>query len=396
MTTVEEGRMKNWFLYIMGLITLFSAEGNKADIRYQDLKLFSDVLHTIEKTYIKPVPERQLIRGAVQGLMNQLDAHSYFLSEEQMAHFKKSAQGTFSGLGLEIQLKGQRPVVMGVFEGSPAYKAGLKAGQRILEINQENTKGLNQKEILTLLKGRRGTLFRIKVADPDSKKSKQITLRSTFVTVPSVLKKQLEEGFLYVRIQSFTQRTDKEVQKILDKKGAMVHPLGVILDLRGNAGGLFDSAIRVADLFIKEGIIVSIKGRKKNHNQVIKAKGLGTLPDFPLLVLIDAYSASSAEVLAGALKDHKRAMLLGRKSFGKASVQSLIPLDQGGALQLTVAHYYRPSGQSIHNLGIVPDMTLKAPTTDWTFAGTGDTDLKQALSLLKSSYLKFSSTPEEN
>ena len=311
----------------------------KANKKYQNLKLFSDVLYTIEKAYVKEVSEDQLIHSAIEGVMKELDPHSYFLPPSHLSNVKEQA---------------------------------LK---------------------------------------PKPEQKKDFKTRFNLWNNLSVSKKNLKGDILYLRIPTWTKHTYQEIQKILNKKlkptravnegeaftqkeGSLVSKgeasssfgytfRGMILDLRGNEGGLFDSAVRVADLFIKEGTIVNIKGRGAKHNRDIKANALGTLPDFPLVVLIDTHSASATEVLAGALKDHKRAVLLGKKTFGKGSVQSFISLEHGGGLQLTVAYYLTPLGHAIHNKGITPDIKLSqtAPPA-WPFAK--DSALKKALSVLNS------------
>ncbi len=369
----------------------FAQENQNKPERYEHLKMFSDVLHTVEKSYIQEVPMDQLINGAIKGVMKELDPHSHFLSKEQLKMFTKEAKGQFSGLGIEVAINKQNVIVISVLEKSPASKAGMKPGHIILQVNNKKTVGLNRMEVSRLLSGHRGKQFDIVVKDPDSKKVHQIQLRSKLISFKSVLHKDLGNQFLYMRIYTFTERTLQEIRKVMNKYKS---PAGLILDLRGNPGGLFNSAVKVADLFIKKGTIVSIKGRIKDHEKIFKAHSPDTLTDFPILVLIDTYSASAAEILAGALKENKRAIILGRKSFGKGSVQSLIPINKDNAVKLTVAHYYTPDGNSIHNQGIKPNIELKAPKSsdgskNIRLTSKEDTDFHQAVSFLKmSNYFK--------
>lgn len=354
--------------------------------RYESLKTFSDVLYIVEKSYIKEVPAEKLIEGAISGMLKELDPHSVFLSEDKLKNFKESARGQFNGLGVELTIKDKQPVILSVLADSPAYKAGMKAGQIILKINNKKTFGLNGEEIYEMLiSSRRGQKFNLVVKDPGSKKIHEINLKSQLISFQSVVYKDLGDQFVYLRINAFTDRTLQETQKVLNKYKKMA---GLLLDLRGNPGGVFDSAVKVANLFIKEGVIVSIRGRVKDYEQVFKAHPASTFLHFPIFVLIDSYSASAAEVLAGALKDNKRAVLLGRKSFGKGSVQSLIPVSKEKAIKLTIAHYYTPSGDSIHEKGIKPHIEFQVPQPSdpqkgIVFTGKEDADFQKALSFMK-------------
>ncbi len=386
--------------------------------RYKNLKTFLNTLHTIEKAYVQEVSQEQLIKGAIDGMLKELDPHSYFLPSGQLKQFEKEARGQFSGLGLELAIKNRHPIVISVLPDSPAHKAGIKPGQIILQINGQKTLSLKKTTISKLLKGHRGKKFYLTVKDPSEKKVYQMQIKSRFISIPSVLSQSFNKGSVYIRINNFTNRTPLEVKKIIDKHlnsadckkeryvaqnifykknykksnksehRSICKHIGVILDLRGNPGGVFDSAIKVADLFIKHGIIVSVKGRIKSYEKTFRARAQNTFSDFPLLVLIDSYSASSAEILAGALKENNRAILLGRNSFGKGSVQSLAPIDEENAIALTVARYYTPNGNSIHEKGIEPDIKLEKPTPAESekmvkFTSEQDTDFQQALLTLE-------------
>ena len=367
--------------------------GDTNEQRYKSLKTFTDVLHIIERNYVREVPAEQLIQGAVKGMMKELDPHSHFLSAEEFTDLDKATGGQFSGLGLELEIKNGQAVVISVLEDSPAFRAGIKPGHIVLQVNNKKTDGLNFREIAKMFKSKRNTKFRILIKEPGAKTPRLVQLKSELVSFKSVLHKDLGAGLLYLRISAFTNNTAREVRKILERTGP---PAGMILDLRGNPGGVFSSAVRTADLFIDKGVLVRVKGRLKGYvkeqlkeyKEVFYAQAGDSFLNFPILVLIDAYSASAAELLAGALKENSRAVLLGRKSFGKGSVLSLIPLEQGGAIQLTVAHYYTPQGHSIHGHGIEPDMKLKKPeptnkSKAIHFRSKEDTDFQQAVSFLK-------------
>ncbi len=356
----------------------------EAEQRFKSLKILSDVLNVVEKSYIQKLSAKQLIQGAVKGVLRELDPHSHFLSAEELKTFQKQSKGRFVGLGIELAIKNKQVIVISVLENSPARRAGIKAGDILLTINQQKTANLNKAEIYKLLSVRKGEKARISLKDLKSGKVSQVELSPALISVQSVSHKNLNNQFLYIRVNAFTERTSMEIRKII---GSSV-PAGLILDLRGNPGGLFESAVKTVDLFLKKGVIVRIEGRNRENKQIFRAQAPGTLPDFPMMVLIDGYSASSAEILAGALKENKRAVLLGRTSFGKGSVQSLIPISHENAVKLTVAHYLTPKGHIIHEQGIRPHIELKKPVPAdelkgllWT--GPEDTDFKQAFSFLK-------------
>ena len=409
-----------FFISFFLLPPVLAQEDQNNDQRYKHLKTFSDVLHIIETSYVRKMSTEQLIQGAIKGMIKELDPHSHFLSADELKTFKKEARGRFRGFGMELEIKNKQLIVISVLENSPAQTAGLKAGHIITQINNQKTVGLNKKEINELLKNKMEGKINIFIRDPNSKKTRQLDLIPKIIDIQSVSYKDLGDQFLYIRINTFTERTLGEIRKIISKyeinnhSASYTYLKGMILDLRGNPGGLFEPAVKIADLFIKKGTLVSIKGRENSNEQIFKAFSHGTMSDFPMLVLIDAYSASSAEILAGALQENNRAILLGRKSFGKGSVQSLIPMNHGNAVKLTVAHYYTPKGHSIHKLGIQPDIEFKlkaviAPsffldetekplknTKDSTkkptpskqssnivLTGPEDTDFHQAVSLLK-------------
>ena len=374
-------------LFLVSQISFVFAnqEEKDKDKIYEHLRVFSDVLHAIEKSYVREVSTEKLIQGAIKGMIKELDPHSHFLPAKQVKVLQKESEGQFRGLGMELEMKDKHPIVISVLEDSPAHKAGLQPGQIILKINNKKTDGLNKMEISQLMKKRKGKKFNILVKDPISNKNREVRVKADLVFFKSVSHKVLEDRLLYIRINIFTERTSREIIKVMDKNKK---PAGLILDLRGNPGGLLESAIKVANLFIKEGTIVHIKGRMEEYEQMFQAHFANTVADFPMIVLIDNYSASAAEILAGALKEHKRAVLLGRKSFGKGSVQSLIPLAQNNAVKLTVAHYHTPDGNSIHKKGIEPHLKLKAPVSSneskpVQLTGKEDTDFHQALSFLK-------------
>ena len=365
------------------------AEIKEEDPRYKYLRLFSDVLYAIERSYVQPIKAKQLIQGAVKGMLQQLDPYSYFLNSKQLKKLKQESRGSRRGIGIEAEFKQDSLLIISVFKNSPAWKAGIQPGDKILEINNKKTIGLNIQDITKKLRhfGKKDILL-LKIQSSKEKQAREVQLKPAKIYVPSVEYRKEKDGVIYIQVHTFTEQTHKEVRAILQKNKKLQ---GVVLDLRGNPGGLLDSAVKTADLFIKTGLIVSVKGRRKEYKQVFRAHSKGTWLDFPMIVLIDSYSASAAEVLAGALKDSGRALLLGRTSFGKGSVQTLVPV-KGGAkeqdkgIKLTVAYYYSPKGSSIHGLGVKPHIELKAPevkSLNTTETFKSDSDIQSSLGYLK-------------
>ena len=393
-------RLHYILFFTVSLMTMVESSFSKqlkSDKRYESLKIFTEVLNIVEQSYVQPVTTETLIQGAIKGMMEELDPHSYFLNAEELKKLETQSRGRFKGIGVDVAVREKKLIIISVFKNSPAWREGLKPGNEIVKINQKTVEGLNIKEIIEQINGMRINRSRqqltIEVRSSGSKSLRTLVLKPEHIQIHSVEHKKVGgDQFVYIRIQAFTEQTHKEVRKVL-KKNKIIR--GVILDLRGNPGGLLDSAVKVADLFIKTGVIVSVKGRLPDYEQVFHAHSKGTRVDFPLIVLIDNYSASAAEVLAGALKDSRRALILGRNSFGKGSVQTLIPMenekgDRKG-LKLTVAHYYTSTGNSIHGVGVKPHIELKqnhsVEDKDSVVELTGDkdSDFQQAVHFLKTS-----------
>ena len=395
------------YSFILFLIVSLSVTAKKSfsdqkvnDQRYESLKIFSDILNVVEQSYVQPVSTEELIHGAIKGMMKELDPHSYFLNAEELKKLETYSKGWFKGIGIDVAVKEKKLIIIAVFKDSPAWREGLKPGDEVVKMNNKQMTGLSMKEITEQINSvktvKNGIMIEVRPSDSDALRN--LVLKPEHINLKSIEYKKVEDQFLYIHIQSFTEQTHKELGKILKKNKAI---RGMILDVRGNPGGLLDSAVKVADLFIKTGVIVSVKGRLPDYEQIFHAHSQGTREDFPLIVLIDDYSASAAEVLAGALKDSGRALVLGRNSFGKGSVQTLIPIEneEGNrrSLKLTVAHYYTPAGNSIHGVGVKPHIelkqnhSLKDKKTSFVLAGDKDGDFQQALYLLKTSdyFIKF-------
>ncbi len=346
-----------WILFWGSLSPALSGEKKASQDPYESLRLFSQVLELVEENYVKEVPTRDLIYGAIQGMLSNLDPHSSFLKPDDYKELQIETRGSFTGIGIEITIRDGVLTVVAPIEGTPAWKAGLKPGDKIIKINGKPTKGMSLIEAVKLLRGPKGTKVTISIFREGFKELKDITLVRDVIPIKSVRYRMLEPGYGYVRISSFQEKTASELRKALkelEKEGLK----GLILDLRNNPGGLLDAAVEVADEFLEEGLIVYTKGRRKDQNFKFEARPNKNKHAYPLVVLVNAGSASASEIVAGALQDHHRAVILGTKTFGKGSVQTIIPLPDGSAVRLTTAQYYTPSGRSIQAEGIEPDLEI--------------------------------------
>ena len=359
---------------IVGIIFLTFSVFIFAD-RYSDLELFAQVLNHVEKHYFKPISSKKIIYSAIRGLLRDIDPHSYFFTPENFSQFKNQTKGQAYGLGIELDRREGFLVILSVIKNSSAMKAGLKRGDKLIEVNGEVVKNLTVDEFFQKFKKRKK--YQLKVLRLDHSKPLSVQVFPGKITKNSVDYKSINSESLYIRIFQFTETTFLELNKIFNKNRSK----RVLLDLRGNPGGPLEQAIKVADLFLNEGLIVQVKIRGNRELKTFKAKALDTLPFFPLVVLIDEYSASASEVLAGALKDSRRALIVGRKSFGKGSIQSLFPLKKKYGLKLTVGEYKTPLGHSIQNHGVKPHIQIKKDSKSPFIhkITVKDSDVKQAL-----------------
>lgn len=328
---------------------------------YEDLKVLTDVIGYIQKDYVEETKSKDLVYGAIKGMLETLDPHSAFMPPHMYKEMQEETKGRFEGLGIEITIKEGILTVVSPIEDTPAYKAGILAGDQILKINGESTKNFTLLDSVKRLRGPKGTKVTITIMREGFTKPKDFTLIRDVIPVRSVRHELLEKHYGYIRISQFQEKTDGDFDKAIkaleeESKGALK---GLILDLRNNPGGLLDQAVKVADRFIESGLICSVEGRKEEQKMKFQAHSEGNLPRFPLVVLVNSGSASGAEIVAGAIQDHGRGILVGTQTFGKGSVQTIIPLKDGSGLRLTTARYYTPSGRSIQAKGIVPDIMVK-------------------------------------
>lgn len=354
--------MKKPLIVFAALVLTFGVSFNvlKAEERYEEIQLFAKVLNLVQQFYVEKVELKKLIYGGIKGMLLELDPHTNFMPPEIYKEFENETSGEFGGLGVELTVQNGILTVISPIEDTPAWKAGIKAGDMIVEINGESTKGFSLVEAAQRMKGKKGEKIHLGIFRKGFEEPKVFEIVRGVVKIRSAKYTDLDEGFAYIRLTSFIENSAELIKRELDdhiKKYKSVK--GLILDLRKNPGGLLDQAVQISDMFLEEGVIVSTKGRGEKEKEVLYAKKTGTYPDFPIIILIDEYSASASEIVSGALQDNKRALVMGRKSFGKGSVQSVVKLGDGSALKLTVGRYYTPSGRSIQSEGITPDVELQ-------------------------------------
>jgi len=333
---------------------------NAAEERYSDLQLFTKVLNLIQQYYVDPVDTKKLIYGAIKGMLRELDPHTNFMPPEIFKDFETETSGEFGGLGVEISVQNGILTVISPIEDTPAFEAGVKAGDKIIAVDGHSTKGLSLVEASQLMRGKNGQKTTLTVVRDNEEQPKDITIVRGNVRIHSVKPTDMGDGYYYVKITSFIENTGHDLEKSLaeqTKKHGNIK--GMILDLRRNPGGLLDQAVKVCDLFLPEGKIVSTIGRDRSKEDVMYASKRAPYKDFPIIVLVNEYSASASEIVAGALQDNKRAIIMGERSFGKGSVQSVVKMGDGSGLKLTVARYYTPSGRSIQAEGITPDIQVE-------------------------------------
>ncbi len=326
---------------------------------YQELDLFSKVMNLVREDYVEKVEDKTILYGAIRGMLATLDPHSVFLPPDVYQELKVDTEGRFGGVGLEVTVKDNFLTVVTPIEGTPAAKANLREGDRILKIDGIPAKEIGLTEAVRKMRGARGTRMALTIYRPETKENFEVPLVRDTIRIQSVRAEMLEEGFGYARVSSFQENTSEELQRALDSLEKKSKLKGLILDLRNNPGGLLDEAVNMSDMFLETGIIVTTAGRNQAPDKKLASRS-GHEPTYPIIVLVNGGSASAAEIVAGALQDHKRAVLLGTQTFGKGSVQTIFEIGEGGALKLTVAKYYTPSGRSIQLKGIRPDIIVEA------------------------------------
>ena len=326
--------------------------------RYANIELFTHVLHFIESGYVDEVKNKTLIEGAIKGMLETLDPHSNFLSAELYKEMQTDTSGKFGGLGIEIGMKDNILTILAPIEDTPAWKAGIKPNDRIVKINGESTKGMNLVEAVTKMRGKPKTNVNISIYREGFDKLKDISITREIIHIQAVKNELLEPQYGYLRLTTFNENAASDVKKAIEHMNHPEKMRGLVLDLRTNPGGLLEQAVDVTSLFIDEGVVVSTIGRNRDQTEVKHARKGKAFKDIPLAILVNSSTASAAEIVAGALQDHHRAIVLGQPTFGKGSVQTVIALPPDMALKLTIARYYTPSGRSIQEKGVQPDVIL--------------------------------------
>ncbi|HUA33367.1 MAG TPA: S41 family peptidase [Candidatus Binataceae bacterium] len=333
------------------------------DDTYQELDTFASVLAIVQKNYVEPVSTKQLIDGAITGMLSSLDPHSAYLTPDLYRDLEVETRGSFGGLGIEITIKNGVLTVVSPIEDTPAYKAGIKGGDQIIKINDDFTKDMTLNEAVKRMRGPKGSKIKLTIHRPNVPDLFTVSLARDVIKIQAVKSKMVDEQYGYIRIATFQENTDDGVEKAIDEIREKDHGQikGVVLDLRDNPGGLLNQAVKVSDDFLDGGLIVYTQGRNENQQQKYFSHKKKDFVDYPMVVLVNGGSASASEIVAGALQDQRRAVVVGTQTFGKGSVQTILPLDDHSALRLTTARYYTPLGRSIQAVGITPDVDSEPP-----------------------------------
>ncbi|NLX18246.1 MAG: S41 family peptidase [Desulfobulbus sp.] len=337
---------------------LYADENKQEGDIYRDLETFANVLTLIQQHYVEEIDSNKVITGAINGMLSSLDPHSAYMTPEDFKDLEEETSGSFTGVGIEISIRDGVLTAVTPIEGTPADRQGIKPGDQIIRINGALTKTMTLMEAVRKLRGEKGTSVTITIHRQEWKEPRDFTLTREAIPLISVKYTELEPGFGYIRISNFQATTTRDLRNALRDLKKKHRILGILLDLRNNPGGLLDQAAKVTDLFLSKGVIVSIRGRDKEEQMVFEAHPEGSYTDFPMVIVVNGGSASGSEIVAGALQDHKRAVILGTTTFGKGSVQAILPLPEGAGLRLTTAKYYTPNGSSIQATGIKPDLVV--------------------------------------
>ncbi|HZO09914.1 MAG TPA: S41 family peptidase [Myxococcota bacterium] len=415
---MRRNRVRLLLTFLSGVVTAGIASvvsGTVAGIaapRYEDLSLFTSVMNLVRTNYVEEIDEGRLVRGALRGMLEELDPHSSFLDSEAYSEMQVDTRGEFHGLGIEITKRRDGFIeVVAPIEGTPAAQAGVRARDQITAIcpterpkdwteDCRTTKNMSLFEAVNLMRGTKGSKITIDILRESFEKPQPLTITRDVVKVVSVSGKLLEPGYAYVRLRAFQERTIEDLQKVLEqlhaKSGGEAFR-GLVLDLRDNPGGLLDQAVKVADEWLSDGLVVYTKGRDESQQHEFRAHPQGTEATYPIVVIVNEGTASASEIVAGALQDQGRALVVGMQSFGKGSVQTVYPLESGNGLRLTTALYYTPGGRSIQEVGITPDIVVRAPEPEPLVEGEeGDAPRRVRERDLERHFTQEDAKPEES
>ena len=374
--------MKKAIFFIFISLFLFEKGFSENTDIYKKIDLFSEVLEKISKEYVEEVDQSKSMDSAINGLLQSLDPYSAYMTPESFEGMQTETSGEFGGLGIEVGMEAGVVKVISPIDNTPASKAGLKAGDYIVKINNAQVQGKSLMEAVELMRGPVGSSIEITVRRRGVKKALIFNITREVIQVQSVKSELIDNNIGYIRITSFNENSSKQIKEKINKLNKNKDLKGYILDLRNNPGGLLSQAIKISDFFLENGEIVSTRSRQASENRKWFAKKGDLTNGKTLIILINYGSASASEIVAGALKDHKRAIILGENSYGKGSVQSIIPLKNRGAIRLTIAKYYLPSGKSISEVGVTPDIEVTEGSDDFKFNSETDNQLNFAIKLL--------------
>ena len=378
--------MNKIIFFIFILLTLTSNTANSKNDLYEKIDLFGEVLENIKKDYVDDVDQSKMMDSAINGVLQSLDPYSAYMSPELFKEMQTDTRGEFGGLGIEIGMESGVVKVISPIDDTPAAKAGIKAGDFIVKIGKEQVQGKSLLEAVKLMRGPVGTSINLTIRRKNVKKPLEFQITRKIIEVQSVSSKVIgkEKNLGYIRLKSFNENSDKQFLKSVKEFEKKSKIKGYVLDLRNNPGGLLTQAINITDFFLEDGEIVSTKGRKTSETRKFFARKGDETKGKPIIVIINNGSASASEIFAGALKDHKRAIILGESSYGKGSVQSIIPLRNGGGMRLTISKYYLPSGKSISEVGVTPDILVEEEGDDFQINSEKDNQLNYAIKLFNS------------
>jgi carboxyl-terminal processing protease len=380
-------KRKNYFNYILAIAVIIllnissKVYSQNTDKLYEKIDLFSEVLEKIRDEYVEEIDQAEAMDSAINGLLQSLDPYSSYMNQKTFEESETETSGEFGGLGIEVTMEAGLVKVITPIDDTPASRAGVKAGDYITKINDEQVRGKTLMEAVNLMRGPVGTSIEITVRRKSLKKAKIFKITREIIEIKSVASKLIDNKVGYLRLKAFNQNSSDQLNKEISEIEKNKKLVGYILDLRNNPGGLLTQAIEVSNFFLDDGEIVSTKGKKKRENRKFFAKKGDKIKGKPLIVLINRGSASASEIVAGALQDHKRAVLLGETTFGKGSVQTIIPLKNSGALRLTISKYYLPSGKSISEVGVLPDIKVEEEGEEFLINTETDNQLNYAIKL---------------
>ena len=375
-------KLINIFIFILIVLLKPSYSANDETTIYEKIDIFSDVLDKINKEYVDEINQNEVMDAAINGVLQSLDPYSAYMSPETFESMRTETSGEFGGLGIEVSMEAGVVKVISPLDESPAYEAGVKAGDYIVKINNHQVQGKTLSEAVDLMRGPVGSDIEITVRRRGERKALVFNITRKIIKIQSVKSEKIDNNIGYIRLTAFNENSSAQVKKKIREFDKDKKINGYILDLRNNPGGLLSQAIKISDFFLSDGEIVSTKSRKENENRKWFANTGDILNGKTLVVLINNGSASASEILAGALKDHKRAILIGETTYGKGSVQSIIPLKNNGAIRLTISKYYLPSGVSISEVGVDPDIEISEDSDEFRINTESDNQLDFAVKLL--------------